>query len=62
MGNSGDGLLAFSIDEVAQKLGVSERHVRRLISKGDLRAKKLGRRTLILARDLDEYLNALPSA
>ena len=54
--------IAYSIDEVAATLGVSERHVRRQIAIGAIRAKKCGKRTLILAVDLEHYLVGLPSA
>lgn len=54
--------LAYSTDDVAQMLGVSERHVRRQITTGKLKAVKLGGRVLILSRDLERYLESLPPA
>lgn len=38
---------AFSVREVAERLGVSQRHVQRLIASGELPSVKFGRRRLI---------------
>lgn len=46
----------FSLEEVAERLGVSERTVRRWIKAGDLPAYKPGREYRIKPDDLDEFL------
>lgn len=51
--------LAFSIDEVAARLGVTKRHVFRLIERGELRRVKTGRRVLVLAEDLTSFIDDL---
>ena len=48
--------LAWSPREVADRLGVSLSFVRKEIHKGNLTGRKLGRRTVILVGDLDDYL------
>jgi excisionase family DNA binding protein len=54
--------IAFNLDTVAARLTVSTRHLRRLIRTGELPAKRIGARVIVLARDLDAYLQQLPSA
>jgi excisionase family DNA binding protein len=48
---------AWSIAEVAARLGVSRNFVLGQISRGFLRARRLGRRVVVLTEDLDAYLN-----
>lgn len=47
---------AFSVPEVAQKLGVSPSHVRQLIKRGELQAIYVGRLLRVTAEDLQRYL------
>lgn len=49
--------LAWSVEELTTKLGVSTGFLRGLIKSGKLRHKKCGRRVLILDRDLQEFLS-----
>jgi excisionase family DNA binding protein len=51
---------AFRISEVCAKTGLGRTTLYAAIKSGALRARKCGRRTLILARDLDEWLGTLP--
>lgn len=53
-----DGRLGYSLREVATALGVSEDTVARLVSDGDLRAVKLGRRTIVPADAIESLLAA----
>ena len=48
--------MAFSAKEAAETLGVSERHVRDMVSEGQIRVVRLGRRLLIPAESLRELL------
>ena len=48
---------ALSVREVANRLGVSERLVRSAIESGELWAVRLGRRVLVPADALDEFLS-----
>lgn len=46
-----------SIRETADWLGVSERFVYSLISRGELRSVKVGRRRLIDSRDAEQFID-----
>lgn len=52
---------ALSVAEVAERLGISERSVRRLIDRGELRARRLGARVLIAEADLQQLLSQPPA-
>lgn len=48
--------LNLSVDETAVALGVSPRMVRKLIARGDLRVVRIGRRTLVSAQTLTDFV------
>ena len=48
---------ALSIGQVANRLGVSSRHVHRLVKSGGIRSCKIGRRRVIAANDLLDFYN-----
>jgi excisionase family DNA binding protein len=50
---------AYRIAEVADILGLSKGTVRGLIAQGQIRSVKVGRSVLILAGDLDAYVERL---
>jgi excisionase family DNA binding protein len=41
----------FSVKEASKKLGISERHIRSLLTNGTIRGKKLGHDWLVLSLD-----------
>jgi excisionase family DNA binding protein len=47
---------AYSIADIAQRFGVSERHVQRMVSRGELHSVKLGRRRLIPRATISAWL------
>ena len=51
---------ALSIPEVARRLGRTETATRRAIERGTIPARKWGRRVVVLAVELDAFLQALP--
>ncbi|GLI21668.1 excisionase family DNA binding protein [Xanthobacter flavus] len=53
---------ALSITGAAKRSSVSDSTVKRAIRDGKLKAKKFGRRTLILRADFNEWLHGLPAA
>jgi hypothetical protein len=54
--------LAYSIPEAMEATGIGRSSLYEDISAGRLMARKRGSRTVILARDLAAYLEALPVA
>jgi Helix-turn-helix domain len=54
--------LAVSPEEASALTGIGLTSIRGAISSGDLKAKKHGRRTIILPDDLRVWLKALPGA
>jgi excisionase family DNA binding protein len=52
--------MAYSIKDAAMRGSVSHHTLYRAIGDGRLRAKRLGSRTLILADDLQAFLDGLP--
>lgn len=53
--------LAYSIDEAADILSVGRTKIYEYLKSGDLKARKFGRRTLILKKDLEDFLVSLQS-
>jgi excisionase family DNA binding protein len=51
---------AYSVPETMCVLGLCRDSVYRLIREGKLPARKIGRRTVVLASDLQQFLEALP--
>ena len=52
--------VAYSIDEVCKDVNVGRSKIYEEIKSGRLLARKIGRRTLILADDLQTWLESLP--
>jgi excisionase family DNA binding protein len=52
---------AYSIAETLALTGLGRDKLYRLINEGQLPARKAGRPTLVLATDLDRFLEALPT-
>lgn len=51
--------IAFSVEETARALSVGRTKLYELVKTGEIRATKLGRRTLFLVRDIDAFLDRL---
>jgi excisionase family DNA binding protein len=51
---------AYSIPEVLTKIGVGRDKLYELIRSGQLPTRKCGRRTIVLATDLQRFLEELP--
>lgn len=48
----------FSVDEAAQRLGVSDRFIWQLLAEGDLERIKIGRKTKVSLDDLAGYIES----
>lgn len=48
--------IAYSVEEAAEQTTLSKSHIRNEIRDGNLKARKIGRRVLILKEDLQDYL------
>jgi len=60
-GQSEPARLAYTLKEVQEFVGISRSAIYLALSDGDLRAVKAGRRTLVLAKDLQAWLETLPA-
>jgi predicted DNA-binding transcriptional regulator AlpA len=56
-----DEALAYSVADSAKRTNLSRAEMYNRINAGDIPAKKLGRRTIILHQDLQDYLSRLPA-
>ena len=56
-----NGPLAFSVAEACAAARIGRTSLYEAIRKGELRALKRGRRTIVLADDLRRYLESLPA-
>lgn len=53
--------LALSIQETCEKTGLGTTKIYSLINSGKIKAKKIGKRTVVLSKDLEEFLDNLES-
>jgi len=51
--------LSFSINEVCAATGIGRTKLYQTINSGELKARKLGKRTLILKSDMEQWLSNL---
>lgn len=58
--SSDDGLRALTIEQALDLIGISRPKLYMEIKQGHIAARKIGRRTFILASDLREYLLSRP--
>jgi excisionase family DNA binding protein len=60
MNSAGTEKHALTIQEACSHSGIGKTKLYEAINSGRLKARKAGKRTLILSDDLREYLSALP--
>ncbi len=53
--------MSFSIDEVQASTGIGRTKIYQAINSGHLKARKIGRRTVVLKNDLEAFLSNLQS-
>jgi len=51
--------LSYSIEEAQKVCGIGRTKMYEVINAGDLQARKLGRKTIILRKDLEDFLEKL---
>ena len=54
--------LSVTINQACNMTGLGRSTIYRLFDEGQLKKRKAGKRTLILVKDLEVYVNSLPSA
>ncbi|MEQ8448230.1 MAG: DNA-binding protein [Nitratireductor sp.] len=59
-GNTASSVAAYTLDGFTAAFGVGRTRMYREIKAGRLRAKKSGKRTIILAADAEEWAASLP--
>lgn len=57
-----DQPIAYTVDRALEALGIGRTKFYEEIKAGRLKAKKVGKRTLVTHADLNAWLSALPSA
>jgi excisionase family DNA binding protein len=57
---TGRGRVAYSVAEVMKLAGLGHDTIYKQIHAGHLKARKVGRRTVVLASDLQTFLESLP--
>lgn len=57
-GNQGD--LAVGVEEAANRVSVSKSMMEKLVAKGEVPSRKVGRRTVIIVKELAAWLAARP--
>jgi len=53
--------LAYTYEEAAEAIGVSITSIRRIVDRGDLVARYPTKKPVILATELEDYLEGLPT-
>lgn len=53
--------LSLSVEEARSATGLGRTKLYQLINSGELKARKIGKRTIILKDDLEDFLNNLQS-
>lgn len=51
---------AYTVNEALQEIGIGRSKLYSEIAAGKITPRKIGKKTIILAKDIQEYLEALP--
>ena len=54
--------VAYSVSDILQMVGIGRTKYYDLVATGDIKVRKIGHRTIVLAVDLDAWLESLPSS
>lgn len=53
--------MAYSVSDVLKMVGISRTTFYQLVKSGKIKVRKVGNRSLILSRDLEQWLDGLPA-
>lgn len=53
---------AYTVNEVTHEIGIGRSKLYAEIKAGKIAPRKIGNKTIFLAKDVEDYLNALPKA
>jgi excisionase family DNA binding protein len=56
-----DDCLAYNVTQAARIIGVSRPTLYRLLGEGEIEARKIRNRTVVLRAELERYLNSRPA-
>lgn len=53
---------AYTVNETTKEIGIGRSKLYAEIKDGKITPRKIGKKTIFLAKDIEDYLNALPKA
>lgn len=53
---------AYTVNETINEIGIGRSKLYAEIKEGKITPRKIGKKTIFLAKDIEDYLNALPKA
>lgn len=53
---------AYTVNETIKEIGIGRSKLYAEIKEGKITPRKIGKKTIFLAKDIEDYLNALPKA
>ena len=53
--------VAYSVSDVLKLVGISRSKFYQLVNAGQIKVRKIGNRTIVLVRDLNTWLDSLPT-
>jgi len=53
---------AYTVNEIIKEIGIGRSKLYAEIKDGKITPRKIGKKTIFLAKDIEDYLNALPKA
>jgi predicted DNA-binding transcriptional regulator AlpA len=53
---------AYTVNETIKEIGIGRSKLYAEIKDGKITPRKIGKKTIFLAKDIEDYLNALPKA
>lgn len=54
--------MAYSVSDVLKMVGIGRTKFYQLVTAGDIKTRKIGTRTIVLASDLEAWVQSLPTS